>query len=48
MSLPIGLPRAIGCVVSPIGLPWVVVDRRRRSLQDIVFRTRILDEEVCA
>ncbi len=34
--------RAIGCVVFPIGLLWVVIDRRRRSLQDIVFRTRVV------
>jgi hypothetical protein len=26
----------------PIGLLWVVVDRQRRSLQDIVFRTRVI------
>ena len=36
------LLRAIGCVVFPIGLPWVVVDKRRRSLHDIVFRTRVV------
>ena len=42
VRLPVGFPRAIGCVVFPIGLLWVVVDRRRRSLQDIVFRTRVV------
>jgi uncharacterized RDD family membrane protein YckC len=42
VSLPVGLLRAISCVVFPIGLLWVVVDRRRRSLQDIVFRTRVI------
>ena len=42
VRLPVGLLRAIGCVVFPIGLLWVVVDRRRRSLQDIVFRTRVV------
>jgi uncharacterized RDD family membrane protein YckC len=42
VSLPVGLLRAIGCVVFPIGLLWVVIDRRRRSLQDIVFRTRVV------
>ena len=36
------LMRAIGCVVFPIGLLWVVVDKRRRSLHDIVFRTRVV------
>jgi uncharacterized RDD family membrane protein YckC len=34
--------RAVACVVFPVGLFWVVVDKRRRSLQDIVFRTRVV------
>jgi uncharacterized RDD family membrane protein YckC len=42
VRLPIALLRAIGCVLFPIGLVWVVVDRRRRSLQDIVFRTPVV------
>lgn len=42
VGLPVGLLRAVGCVLFPIGLLWVVVDRRRRSLQDIVFRTRVV------
>jgi uncharacterized RDD family membrane protein YckC len=42
VSLLVGLLRAICCVLLPIGLLWVVVDRRRRSLQDIVFRTRVI------
>jgi uncharacterized RDD family membrane protein YckC len=42
VSLLVGLLRAICCVVFPIGLLWVVVDRQRRSLQDIVFRTRVV------
>jgi uncharacterized RDD family membrane protein YckC len=42
VRLPVGLLRAIGCVVFPIGLWWAVIDRRRRSLQDIVFRTRVI------
>ena len=42
IGLPVGFLRAIGCVVFPIGLLWVVVDRKRRSLQDIVFRTRVV------
>jgi uncharacterized RDD family membrane protein YckC len=37
----VGLIRAITCVLFPIGLLWVAVDRNRRSLQDIVFRTRV-------
>jgi uncharacterized RDD family membrane protein YckC len=42
VRLLVGLLRAIGCVVFPIGLLWVIVDRRRRSLQDIAFRTRVV------
>jgi uncharacterized RDD family membrane protein YckC len=38
----VALGRAIACVVFPIGLAWVAVDRQRRSLQDIVFRTRVI------
>jgi uncharacterized RDD family membrane protein YckC len=38
----VGLLRAIACVVFPVGLLWVVIDPRRRSLQDIVFRTRVV------
>ncbi len=33
--------RAAACVLFPIGLAWVAVDKRRRSVQDIVFRTRV-------
>jgi uncharacterized RDD family membrane protein YckC len=42
VRLLIALSRAIGCVLFPIGLLWVVIDRRRQSLQDIVFRTRVV------
>jgi uncharacterized RDD family membrane protein YckC len=42
VRLPVGLMRAIGCVLFPIGLLWAVIDRQRRSLQDIVFRTRVV------
>jgi uncharacterized RDD family membrane protein YckC len=34
--------RAVSCVVFPIGLVWVAIDRRRRSLQDIVFGSRVV------
>ncbi|MGW0162781.1 RDD family protein [Mycobacterium sp. NPDC003323] len=34
--------RAIACVLFPVGLLWVAVDRRRRSLQDIVFGSRVV------
>jgi uncharacterized RDD family membrane protein YckC len=42
VRLPVGFLRAIGCVLFPIGLLWIVIDRQRRSLQDIVFRTRVV------
>ena len=42
VRLVIALLRAIGCVLFPIGLLWVVIDRRRQSLQDIVFRTQVV------
>jgi uncharacterized RDD family membrane protein YckC len=38
----VGVLRAVGCVFFPIGLLWVVIDSRRRSLQDIVLRTRVV------
>ena len=38
----VALLRAITCVLFPIGLAWVAIDRRRRSLHDIVFRTRVI------
>ena len=42
VGLPVAFMRAVGCVVFPIGLLWAVVDRKRRSLHDIVFRTRVV------
>ena len=42
VNLLVGVLRAICCVLFPIGLLWVALDRRRRSLQDIVFRTRVI------
>lgn len=38
----IAFGRAWLCVVFPVGLLWSVVDRRRRSVHDIVFRTRVV------
>jgi uncharacterized RDD family membrane protein YckC len=38
----IALLRAVACVLFPIGLVWVALDHDRKSLQDIVFRTRVL------
>ena len=42
VHLLVALLRAITCVLFPIGLVWVAIDRRRRSLHDIVFRTRVI------
>ena len=36
------LVRAVACVVFPIGLSWVVIDRQRRSLQDMVVGSRVV------
>lgn len=36
------LLRAIFCAFFPIGLAWVAIDRRRRSVQDIVLRSRVI------
>lgn len=38
----IALLRAVACVVFPVGLVWVAVDRQRRSVQDIVLRSRVV------
>ena len=38
----LALLRAAACVVFPIGLAWVVIDPRRRSVQDVVFRSRVV------
>jgi uncharacterized RDD family membrane protein YckC len=34
--------RALACVVFPIGLALVAVDARRRSVQDLLFGTRVV------
>jgi uncharacterized RDD family membrane protein YckC len=39
---PVALLRAVACVFFPFGLIWVAVDQQRRSLQDIVFSTRVV------
>ena len=36
------LIRAGMCVVFPIGLAWSLVDRRRRSIQDILIRSAVI------
>lgn len=34
--------RALGCVLLPIGLLWVLVGERRRSLQDVLLGTAVI------
>lgn len=34
--------RAVACVLFPIGLLWVAVDRQRRSVQDIALGSRVV------
>jgi uncharacterized RDD family membrane protein YckC len=38
----VALLRAVACVVFPIGLLWVAVDKQRRSLQDLLFGSRVI------
>jgi uncharacterized RDD family membrane protein YckC len=38
----VALLRAVACVVFPVGLAWVAVDAQRRSLQDLLFRSRVV------
>ena len=42
ISLPVALLRAVACVVFPIGLALVAMDGRRRSVQDMLFGTRVV------
>ncbi|TGD89301.1 RDD family protein [Mycolicibacterium sp. CH28] len=42
LRVAVALLRAAACVVFPIGLLWVGVDRQRRSVQDIVLGTRVV------
>ncbi len=39
---PLAFIRAVLCVLFAFGLLWSAVDRRRRSLQDIVLRTEVV------
>ena len=36
---PVALARAVLYVVFPVGLLWILVNRQKRSLQDVVLRT---------
>ncbi|MBP1162177.1 RDD family protein [Rhodococcus sp. PvR099] len=42
LRLPRAAVRAVLCVLFAVGLLWAAVDPRRRSLQDIVLRTRVV------
>jgi uncharacterized RDD family membrane protein YckC len=39
LTVPGSALRAILCVVFPVGLLWVVIGRRNRSLQDLIVKT---------
>jgi uncharacterized RDD family membrane protein YckC len=34
--------RAVACVLFPVGLLWVAVDRQRRSVQDVLLGSRVI------
>lgn len=38
----VALARAVFCVVFPVGLLWCALDRRNRSLQDVLLRTAVV------
>lgn len=38
----VALVRSLGCVLAPWGLFWVAFSRDRRSLHDLVLRTRVV------
>ncbi|TPG29666.1 RDD family protein [Mycolicibacterium hodleri] len=42
LSLPVAVLRAVACVVFPVGVVLVAVDKQRRSVQDVVLRTRVV------
>ncbi len=42
VRLPVALIRALICVFFSVGLLWVIVDPRRRSVADLVVRTRVV------
>ncbi len=44
---PVALLRGAACVFFPVGLAWAAVDTRRRSLQDIVFGSRVVYVRPC-
>lgn len=42
VSLAVAVLRAVACVVFPIGLAFVALDGKRRSVQDLVLGTRVV------
>ena len=42
VPLLVAIVRAVACVLFPVGLLSVAVDRRRRSVQDILLGTRVV------
>lgn len=42
VSLAVAVLRAVACVLFPVGLVMIAFDRQRRSVQDIVLRTRVV------
>ncbi|PND58907.1 hypothetical protein CRM90_05960 [Mycobacterium sp. ENV421] len=42
MRIAVAVVRAVACVLFPVGLLWVAVDRHRRSAQDVVLGSRVM------
>ncbi len=42
LGVAVAIVRAVACVLFPIGLLWVAVDRQRRSIQDIVLGSGVI------
>ena len=42
LGIAVSIARAVACVLFPIGLVWVAVDRQRRSIQDIALGSRVI------
>ena len=42
LPLAVAAVRAVACVLFPIGLAWVAVDKQRRSVQDLVLGSRVV------
>jgi len=42
LGLAVAVLRAVACVLFPVGLLWVAVDKKRRSVQDIVLGSRVI------